>query len=70
LHALAERLDRALRRVATHVAASRIIVTHGIAGRVLRVLHLGLDAAEAQRLDAPQDCLFRLNGSKVTRIAF
>jgi broad specificity phosphatase PhoE len=70
LHGLAKRLNRALRRVARRGAASRIIVSHGIAGRVLRVLHLGLDAAQAQLLDAPQDGLFRLSGSEVTRIAF
>jgi broad specificity phosphatase PhoE len=53
LDALAKRLDRALRRVASHVAASRIIVSHGVAGRVLRGLHLGLYIADALLLDAP-----------------
>ena len=70
LLALAERLDRALRRVAKHAESSCIIVTHGVAGRVLRGLHLGLDTAQALRLDAPQDGLFRLNGTEVTRVAF
>src|SRR6266542_2117883 len=63
LAALAELLARALRRVADHHAASRIVVSHGVAGRVLRALHLGLSNVEACRLDAPQDALFRLNGS-------
>jgi broad specificity phosphatase PhoE len=70
LKALAQRLDRALRRVADHHAASRIVVSHGVAGRMLRALHLGLDNREAFRLDAPQDALFRLNGSEITRISF
>jgi broad specificity phosphatase PhoE len=70
LDALAERLEHALRRVANHVAASRIIVSHGVAGRVLRCLHLGLDVAEAHLLDAPQEVLFHLNGSSVARISF
>ena len=70
LEAIAKRLDRALRRVADHHSMSRIIVSHGVAGRLLRVLHLGLDNVEAFRLDAPQDVLFRLNGREITRIAF
>ncbi len=70
LHALAKRLDRALRCVAEHVAASRIIVSHGVAGRVLRGPHLGWDISQALRLDAPQDVLFHLNGSEVINISF
>jgi probable phosphoglycerate mutase len=69
LEALARRLNRALRRIDNHRAASRIVVSHGIAGRVLRALHLGLSNAEALGLDTPQDALFRLNGSEVTRIS-
>jgi len=70
LEALTRRLDRALRRVADHYAESRIIVSQGVAGRVLRGLYLGLNAADAFRLDAPQDALFRLNGGEVTLISF
>jgi broad specificity phosphatase PhoE len=70
LDALAKRLARALCRVADHNSISRIIVSHGVAGRLLRVLHLGLYNVEAFRLDAPQDVLFRLNGGEITRIAF
>jgi probable phosphoglycerate mutase len=70
LEAFTERLDRALRRVADHYAASRIIVSHGVAGRVLRGLYLGLNTADAFRLDAPQDALFRLNGGEVTLFSF
>jgi broad specificity phosphatase PhoE len=70
LEALTRRLDRALRRVADHYAESRIIVSHGVAGRVLRGLYLGLNTADAFRLDAPQGALFRLNGGEVTLISF
>jgi probable phosphoglycerate mutase len=70
LETLTRRLDRALRRVADHYAESRIIVSHGVAGRVLRGLYLGLNTADAFRLDAPQDALFRLTGGEVTLISF
>jgi broad specificity phosphatase PhoE len=69
LEALAERLGRALRRVTNHHAVSRIVVSHGVAGRMLRALHLGLDIVEAFRLPAPQDALFRLNGREITCIS-
>ncbi len=62
------RLDRALRRVANHHAVSRVVVSHGVAGRVIRVLYLGLSTVEAFRLDAPQNALFRLSGGECTRI--
>ncbi len=69
LEALAERLNRALCRIADHHAASRIVVSHGIAGRVLRALHLGLGNDEVPRLDAPQDAFFRISDGEVTRIS-
>jgi broad specificity phosphatase PhoE len=64
LNALRERLSRALIHVAAHNATSQIVVSHGVAGRVLRTLHLGLDPAEAIRFEAPQDALFRLGPGK------
>lgn len=70
LAALSTRLIRALTRAATHDATSRIIVSHGVAGRVLRTLHLGLDPTEAIRFDAPQNVLFRLEAEAVSRIVF
>ncbi len=70
IEALAEHLARALRRVADHHAASRIVVSHGVAGRVLRALYVGFNNAEAFRLEAPQDALFRLNGGVITRVSF
>ncbi len=45
-----------------------IAISHGVAGRVLRGLYLGLDPAEALRLEAPQDAVFRLAEGRVERI--
>ncbi|MPZ32477.1 MAG: histidine phosphatase family protein [Rhodospirillales bacterium] len=70
LEALSTRLRRVLTRVVTHDATSRILVSHGVAGRVLRMLHLDLDPADAIRLDAPHDVLFRFGAKEVKRIAF
>ena len=39
-----------------------------MAGRVLRGLYLGMDKADALRLDTPQDAVFRLAQGEVTRI--
>jgi probable phosphoglycerate mutase len=46
-----------------------IAVSHGVAGKVLRGLYLGLDWQEALQSDAPQDAIFRLIGGKIERIA-
>ena len=45
-----------------------IAVSHGVAGRVLRGLYAGLDPAEALKLPAPQDAIFRLAEGRVERI--
>ena len=47
----------------------RIAISHGVAGRVLRGLYLGLDKVEALRLETPQDAVFRLADGRVERIA-
>ena len=70
LEVLAERLERALRRVVDDHAGSRVVVTHGVAGRVFQAIHLGLGCAEAARFDAPQDALFRLSDSGIDRISY
>jgi broad specificity phosphatase PhoE len=70
LEALSNRLRRVLTRVATHDAMSHIVVSHGVAGRVFRTLHLDLDPADAIRFDAPQDVFFRFGAKEVERIAF
>jgi broad specificity phosphatase PhoE len=45
-----------------------VVVSHGVAGRVLRGLYAGLDWNEAVNLPAPQDAIFRLAGGVIERI--
>ncbi|OYX35098.1 MAG: hypothetical protein B7Y99_04395 [Caulobacterales bacterium 32-69-10] len=45
----------------------RIIVSHGLSGRVLRGLYAGMDPMEALKLDVPQDAVFRLDGGQIKR---
>lgn len=46
-----------------------ICVSHGIAGRVIRGIYLGLDPAEAMRSDSPQDALFILRAGNMERMS-
>ena len=46
----------------------RIVVSHGVTGRVLRGLYARMDPEAALKLPAPQDAIFRLDGGAVTRI--
>lgn len=46
-----------------------IAISHGIAGRVLRGLYLGLDADAALTGESPQDAVFLLAGGVIERIA-
>ena len=46
----------------------RIVVSHGVAGRVLRALYANLDWEEAVLLPAPQDAVFSLDGGRIARI--
>jgi broad specificity phosphatase PhoE len=45
-----------------------IAVSHGVAGRILRGLFLGLPREEALMLDIPQDACFRMHGGKIERL--
>lgn len=45
----------------------RIVVAHGLSGRVMRGLYAGLDPLVALDLDVPQDAVFRLAGGTITR---
>jgi broad specificity phosphatase PhoE len=49
-------------------SAEVIAVAHGIVGRVLRGLALGLDGGAVRALDEPHDCLFRIQGGQVVRL--
>ncbi len=45
----------------------RIVVAHGLSGRVMRGLYAGLDPLVALDLDVPQDAVFRLADGQITR---
>lgn len=46
-----------------------VVVSHGVAGRVLRGLHLGMDPDEAlSRGESPQDAFFHLSPGSIKRI--
>jgi len=47
-----------------------VAVSHGVAGRVLRGLYLGLDPDAAMRAESPQAALFRLQGGTIERIPY
>ncbi|KQY30051.1 phosphoglycerate kinase [Caulobacter sp. Root1455] len=44
-----------------------IVVSHGIAGRLLRGAYAGLSPAEVLELDVPQDALYRLHAGQLDR---
>lgn len=46
-----------------------VVVSHGVAGKMLRGLYAGLDPAEALAADSPQDAVYRLSAGAVERIA-
>lgn len=46
-----------------------VVVSHGVAGRVLRGLHLGLNPDEAlSKGESPQDAFFRLRPGSIERV--
>lgn len=45
-----------------------IVVSHGVAGRILRGLYLGLLRTATLSQDVPQDAVFRLSGGGIERI--
>jgi broad specificity phosphatase PhoE len=65
---LAERVAAGLAAVQRHPTPNRIVVSHGVAGRVLRGLYAGLPKDEALRLEAPQTAFFRLHQGRIERI--
>jgi probable phosphoglycerate mutase len=45
-----------------------IVVSHGVAGRMLRGAYAGLSRAEVLAQDVPQDAIFRLSGGQIDRL--
>jgi probable phosphoglycerate mutase len=62
------RLGAALARVAAHPAPVRIIVSHGVSGRVLRGLHAKLPRAEMLALPVPQGVIYRFEPGRIVEI--
>lgn len=46
-----------------------IVMSHGISGKILRGIWLGLDADETMAQDAPQDSFFHLINRKIERVS-
>jgi len=65
---LRARLARALDRVRAHPAPHRIIVSHGVSGRLLRGIHGNLERRETLSQDIPQDALFVLEEGAIRRV--
>ena len=62
------RLAGVLAEIAADPVAVKIIVSHGVAGRVLRGIYGGLRFDEMLMLEVPQDAFFALDGGQVVRI--
>ena len=65
--ALAERLGGWLEEARAHDGPI-VVVSHGVAGRILRGLFLQLPRDEALMLDIPQDAFFGLSQGQIERI--
>ena len=66
--AMTARLDAWLAQQAAEPERRLIVVSHGVAGRLLRGLYAGLSKDETLRQDIPQDAVFRLAGGQIERI--
>lgn len=62
------RLAASLARITAHPAPVRIVVSHGVASRVLRGLHADLPREEALALAVPQGVIYRLDRGTVSEI--
>lgn len=66
--AMTARLDAWLAQQAAEPERRLIVVSHGVAGRLLRGLYARLSKEETLRQDIPQDAIFRLAGGRIERI--
>lgn len=65
---LGTRLSHALSRIIATPVDAKVIVSHGVASRVLQALYLGRSPQDAADFDAPHDAIFQLNaGTALTR---
>jgi len=70
-----ETYDRVMARVSGWLADQAaeperrlIVVSHGIAGRLLRGAYAGLSRADVLEQDVPQDALYRLHAGRIVRL--
>jgi broad specificity phosphatase PhoE len=68
LMAIGTRLSRALGRIASFPAAVKVVVSHGVAGRVLQALYLGKSPQSAADFAAPHDAMIQLDAGCVRRL--
>lgn len=67
---MSARVQEALTTVKEHNAQIKIIVSHGVTGRIIRSIYANIPKDKALKLDVPQDAIFRLSGSgSIERIA-
>jgi probable phosphoglycerate mutase len=65
------RTQDALSEIANHSAPIKIIVSHGVTGRIIRSIHANIPKNDALKLEVPQDALYRLSDNgHIERIAF
>ena len=65
--AMSTRLAAWLQEQAAEHERRLIVVSHGVAGRLLRGAYAGLSREETLRLDIPQDAVFRLSNGQIDR---
>lgn len=66
--AVAARMTSFLQERAGTPGEGLVLVSHGVAGRVLRGIYAGLSRDETLAQEAPQDALFRLRSGAVERL--
>lgn len=62
---LEETKDRAARWLASLPSRPVVAVSHGLTGRVIRALYLGLGIEEMMELPVPQDTVWHLHGGRI-----
>lgn len=60
---MSKRVGTALNDIKNHSAQTKIIVSHGVTGKILRGLYSSLSKEDALKLDVPHDAIFRLSAS-------
>ena len=64
------RVEAVLNAIDNHNAQIKIIVSHGVTGRLIRGIHSKLSKEHSVRLDVPQDAIFKLfESGKIDRIS-